>query len=143
MWSMAGTGSIALLSGGFLLVYLSQKLSSMFPKAADNTSENKANTSLPPSIKQLVDSVFPFSFIPENSNQEQTVSMSNRDLDLLIQSLRDMNLCKQAILNEMLFHKIARVIREGNVMGMSSREFVAKERQVHTWYVDLIGILKI
>lgn len=96
----------------------------------------------------LMKQIFPFSFIPENSIQENTREFSEdqhehvymnlqekNSLNNLINLLRDYNTCRDAIINQMLFHKIGRILKEDKSLNgiINSKEFIEKEKQIHTW----------
>lgn len=91
----------------------------------------------------LMNKIFPFSFIPQNSvsDSKETIIMNIQDkkaLNQFIECLRDYNTCRNAIINEMLFHKIGRILKEYQFTiernnQVNSNEFIQMEKQIHTW----------
>ncbi|EFC49955.1 predicted protein [Naegleria gruberi] len=129
--------------GGFLLVYLAQKLYNHFNSSSPSsittttTANSEENNSLY-NLSYLMNEIFPFHFLPDNSNSGSTVFVEmklndKKKLNQLISLLRDYNTCKQAIFKEMLFHKLARIIKPDTTLeDVNSKEFFKREKQIHT-----------
>jgi hypothetical protein len=124
MWTGPSTKSILksslFASGGILLLYLSNQLyDTMFP-----LSEKRRNDDKNMSTKELVDSVFPYSFIMNTTDKEETIRMEFNHLDqLLIHLQKSSQNCYSAVFEAKLLNKIFRLLFSG--------EHEASDREIH------------
>jgi hypothetical protein len=98
--------SVLYVSSGFFLVYISTEVYSYISSFLSNTT----NKAIPPA-NILVFEVFPFSFIP-STTPTNSIQMNMERFDLLAKAMDHVEYCSEAVQQEMLFHKVKRILFE-------------------------------